>query len=739
MVVHEVPYLLLNNKAIRIGVYVLSVIFVFKMAITLIPYPELSNFLKSHYSLSIQDREGGHLYTIPLDDGLKRYKVSSKELHKEVKKAVLQSEDRWFYYHYGFNVISIVRTAVQNHKEGRVVSGASTIPMQLARIIHPREKGMKSKLLEIIDAVRIEAKLSKNEILSLYLSHLPFGKNMEGYGTASQFYYNKPLDELTMLETQVLSIIPRSPVHYDPFKHPYRVKKAVMRVDNSFSEDQIEQLLNQISNREHDIRDPIKAPHFVNYVKSKLDDSDYQKGNTVVTTLDLSVQMWAEDLLNFYLDTATHSRVSNGALLLLMDNEVLAYVGSKDFYNEQDQGQIDGVQILRQPGSTLKPFLYELAFEMGFTPASIIPDIPTSFGSSETYRPENYSQTYHGPVRIRTALGSSLNIPAVYMLERVGVNNFVDRLKKLGFESLSGQENNLGLGLAVGNAEVSLYELVQAFSVFKNNGLLKKSTCFFNEETQEPVMDSVYASITRDILSDKESRILGFGRNSVLSTKYPSYFKTGTSNQFNNIWALGATKDLTCGVWMGNFSGETVIGRSGSSLPAKVVSKVLEEYSNKRDFPELEGCNSFEICPLSGGQYTDNCNTKKTEYFKAGTSPEPCKYHSSDGTIEFPPMYSQWAQMYSYNNYGFSDSNNTVLVSSPQDGAVYYLSSEIPESSQGVEFHITGEGAFSIGSDGVLLHKGTLPFQDFISLGKGVWDLDITTSNGTIERRVEVQ
>lgn len=731
--------MLLNNKAIRIGVYVLSITFVLKLIITLIPYPELSNFLNSHYSLFLQDREGEHLYTIPLENGLKRYKVNAKKLPREVKKAVLKSEDRWFYFHYGFNIVSIIRTAIQNNKEGRVVSGASTISMQLARIIHPREKGMKSKLLEIIDAIRIEAKLSKNEILSLYLSHLPFGKNMEGYGTASSFYYNKPLNELTRLETQVLSIIPRSPVHYDPFMHPDRIKKAVLRVDNSFSEYRIERLLNLISKRRDDVRDPIKAPHFVNFVKSKLGIEDYQKGYPIVTTLDLSVQMWAEDLLSFYLESASHSRVSNGALLLLMDNEVLAYIGSKDFYNEENQGQIDGVQILRQPGSTLKPFLYELAFEMGFTPASIIPDIPTSFGSHETYRPENYSQTYHGPVRIRTALGSSLNIPAVYTLERVGVKKFVNRLKLLGFESLAGQEDNLGLGLAVGNAEVSLYELVQAFSVFKNNGLLKKSTFFFNNETQEQVMNSVYASITRDILSDKESRILGFGRNSVLSTNFPSYFKTGTSNQFNNIWALGATEDLTCGVWMGNFSGETVIGRSGSSLPAKVVSKVLEEFSSKRDFNGIEGTNSIEICTLSGGQYTENCNTKITEYFKAGTSPEPCKYHSSDGSVEFPPMYSQWAQMYSYNNYGFSDPNNIVEVSAPQHGAVYYLSAEIPESSQGVEFQITGKGAFSIESEGVLLCDGSLPFQDFISLGKGVWDLDIITEYGTIERRVEVQ
>lgn len=733
--------MLLNNRLIRRFALLLGVGIVVKVIITVIPYPELSGFLNSSYSLPVLDRNGELLYTIPLDDGLKRLKVNSDELPDQVIEAVLKSEDRWFYFHYGFNPVSIIRTAVQNHREGRVVSGASTISMQLARIINPRNKGMKSKIYEIIDAVRLEAKLSKREILSLYLSHLPFGKNMEGYQAASRFYLERDFSDLSGLETQVLSVIPRSPVHYDPINFPDRVKRAVLRIDETLSENYIGNTLEIIAESENCLRDPIMAPHFVNFVKSNLKTADYRKGEPVITTLDLSVQNWAENVINFYLDSASDNRVSNGSLLLLNGNEILAYVGSRNFFDKESQGQVDGVQILRQPGSTLKPFLYELAFEMGYNPASIIPDIPTDFGTFETYRPENYSQTYHGPVRIRTALGSSLNIPAVYMLERVGVSNFVKRLKKLGFNSLNGQEDNLGLGLAVGNAEVSLYELVQAFSCFKNEGYLDISSWKLRGKGSDPVavMDSDYASVTRDILSDRKSRVLGFGRSSILSTGYPSYFKTGTSNQFNNIWALGATEDLTCGVWMGNFSGETVIGRPGSSLPARVVNEVLNKYSSKREFSEPTDVLKVDICSLSGGLHTGNCTTKISEYFKPGTTLEPCSYHKENGRIEFPVIYSQWLNMYSYDSYAFSDSISTVEILAPQNDSVFYLTPEFPEASQGVEFKITGTGPFSIESDGIVLHKGVLPFQGIVSIGKGLWKLDIVTDFGIKRSNIEIK
>ncbi len=721
-------------------VTVLAAVLAARLFLLLLPYPELSKFIRSPYSLPIMDREGTELFTIPLDDGLKRYRLETANLPKNLKRIIIRSEDRWFYFHFGINPVSVIRTSIINYREKRIVSGASTITMQLARMITPRTKGMKGKSLEMVDAVRIEAKLSKKEILSLYLSHIPFGSNLEGYEAASRSFLGKHVRELNEKELMVLSVIPRSPEYYDPVLHPERIGAAVSRMEKPVFKDSMLDVFNSIDSLKDASRDPISAPHFINFVKRQLTYEDFQKGLPITTTLDLSVQSWAEDVLRFYLEGAEKNRISNASLLLLHKSQIIAYIGSLDFFNRENQGQIDGVQILRQPGSTLKPYLYELSLENGFTLASILPDIPMVFGREEIYRPENYSQTYHGPVRIRTALGSSLNIPAVYLLERIGVDNFLERLKKLHFTSLEGQEDLLGLGLAVGNAEVSLYELVRAFRVFKNEGFLEETQWRYGagQNNKIPVMDKESASLIRHALSDKSARVLGFGRRTVLNTEYPSYFKTGTSNQFNNIWAFGATQDLTCGVWMGNFNGETVIGRPGSSTPASVVEKILGQYSSREPFPEPAGTETAEICTLSGGIKTKNCSVGKMEYFQGAHLPEPCDYHKDDGTVELPVEYNEWMNLYSYDRYNFSLKNELMEVLSPPEGAVYYLSPEIPPESQGVEFKIYGTGSFYVELEGNTIIKGTLPYQGIHNLNKGNWPLKIYGENGVVTRNITV-
>lgn len=729
-------YLLLNSQRKKLLI-IPGLIGALGLIIYLIPYKNLEDFRHSYYSLQIKDVNGIELYSTSLDNGLKRFKVDESNIPKEIKKIILRTEDRFFYFHLGINPVSIIRTLYYNIKENRVVSGASTISMQLARIITPRDKSIRSKILEMMDAVRIEIKLSKSEILSLYLSHIPFGKNMEGYGAASKRYYGKDLKELNEYEISLLSIIPRSPGIYDPVNSRDDMIRALSRTGSIILEDYNE-AFSLISLRSKLPVNPIEAPHFVNFVIKTLDEDDYRNGSDIITTLDLNVQRDAQNLLNMFIDNSVDNRLSNGALLLIYKGDIISYIGSGDFFDVENQGQIDGVQILRQPGSTLKPYLYELAFENGFTPASILPDIPTVFGKNEIYRPENYSQTYNGPVTIRTALASSLNIPAVYMLERLSVDKFIKRLKLLGFNSLLGQEDTLGLGLAVGNAEVSLYELVRGFRVFKNNGNyqdLNWKKGIVND--METVMDSTYANITRDILSDRESRILGFGRKSVLNTEYPSYFKTGTSNQFTNIWALGATEDLTCGVWMGNFSGNSVIGTPGSSIPATLVERLLGELSSKNEFEALTGVEKAKICSLSGGLYTDNCLTMRVEYFKDISELKECSYHKDNGSIILPAIYSQWLSIYAYNNLSSFNSEQKMVIS-PQDGAVYFYTPDVPETFQGVEFQILGSGPFTIYGNGDTIYNGNLPFQGIIYLERGSWNIDVETDSELIKRYIKI-
>lgn len=709
----------------RIGIAIILILLLFRF----LPYRELEEFKKTEFSLEIFDRNGALIYTTPLDSGLQRERVDSRKLEKDSLKVILESEDRYFFFHNGVNPLSIVRSTVQNLREGRVISGASTITMQLARMITPRDKSLKSKALETLDAFKLEARLSKREILSLYLSHIPFG-NVYGYGSGAKKYFNKPLKDLNSYELATLAVIPRNPSRNNPITNPESVVKAVERSYKDKDPEKIREAVGGVTNRGNKNR----APHFVNSIVRELTLDDYISGEAINSTLDLDIQDNIKDLLGAYLENYSSNRISNGAVLLTYRGEILAYIGSGDFYNKETQGEIDGIRIKRQPGSTLKPFLYELAFEMGFHTSEILPDIPTTFGKREVYRPENYSQTYHGPVDIRTALGSSLNIPAVYLLERVGTKNFVDRLKSIGFDSLIGQENNLGLGLAVGNGEVSLYELVRAFDLFKNGGVYRDLIWRPGDtpETRE-VMDPSYAGITRDILMDNRARVLGFGRNSTIKTEYPAYFKTGTSNQFNNIWALGATEDLTCGVWMGNFSGETVIGTPGSSIPAQIAETILGELSSREEFNTIPDSYTREVCTLSGGIPGDHCPTVRREIFKIGDEPHNCSYHRGDG-ITLPPEYSNWLGIYGYDNYNWG--GDSFEVKAPTDGATYYYTPSIPFESQGIEFNIVGSGDFRVTTSGRTVLEGELPYRGIVSLEKGAWELEIINGTTVVKRLI---
>lgn len=694
--------------------WVLIPLILFRLILQLQPYGALKDFQNKGYSLPIYSSDGELLYITPKDDGLLRERVDLSLLETVQIEQVLTSEDRYFYYHYGVNPISLFRAIGINREAGYTVTGASTISMQLARIITPRDKSIKSKIAEMWDAMRLEAHLSKREILELYLSYIPFGRNIEGYQSISRYYFNRPLDELSESEIATLSIIPRNPQKYDPFKSFDKLQEGVKRVFPHVT-------LAEFPYRGDLGRNPIRAPHYVYYIIGSLTKDDYITGRPIETSLNWDIQDYCEGVLSYYLERTRENRVRNGAVLLKSGDDIVAYLGSGDFFDSDSNGQIDGVQILRQPGSTLKPFLYELAFEMGYTPASIIPDIPTDFGTYGVYRPQNYSQTYHGPVRVRTALASSLNIPAVYMLERVGVHNFIERLKALGFNSLIGQEEQLGLGLAVGNAEVSLMELVNAFSQFR--------------DTEDSVMDPLWASLTRDILSDRDSRVLGFGRNSVLNTSYPSYFKTGTSNQFNNIWALGVTSDLTCGVWMGNFTGETVIGQPGSSIPARIANDILDEFSKKEEFKPLTGFVKKNICDLSGGLAKSSCRSTVEEYFYADYELEPCSFHDSYGRVDLPSIYREWIGLYNYSSFHVVDNDDDTVINLPLPNAVYFYRDDIPMENQGIGFDIDGRGPFSLTLNDSIIINGNLPFKDFIGLPRGDYSYLLSSNNNSYSGR----
>jgi penicillin-binding protein 1C len=368
---------------------------------------------------------------------------------------------------------------------------------------------------------------------------------------------------------------------------------------------------------------------------------------------DLELQRYAEDLVAANIRRYASSRLSNGAALVI-DNrtgEVLAWVGSADYYDETALGQIDGVLAENQMGSSMKPFLYALALEQGWKPSDVLADIPSAYGDREVYIPRNFNNRFNGPVLFRTALASSLNIPAVDLLSSLGVQNYAAFLASAGFSSIAETAEDAGLGLALGNAPVSLAELAAAFSIFPRDGVALPLRFDRPPENQgEParIMDADTARLICSILSDPRARRLAFGRGTNFQVPFPAIFKTGTANQYQSIVALGATPRFTAAVWMGNFSGATVMGRTGSSLPASVVRALLirlqDSGGNRPEdlkFREPESWTKALVCALSGMAPAAACPAVIEEYLPLGAGTESCTWHGGAG-VTYPPEYQSW-------------------------------------------------------------------------------------------------
>ncbi len=492
---------------------------------------------------------------------------------------------------------------------------------------------------------------------------------------------------------------------------------------------------------------PFAAPHFVEAVLADREQwpPESQDGREPVrTTLSLRAQALAEHLLASHIENAGNFRISNGAVVLAdaQTMEVLAYVGSADFSNIEAGGQIDGAAILREPGSTLKPFLYASLLERGWTAATILPDIPMDFGGESVYAPMNYNQQYHGPVRLRTALASSLNVPAVYALERLGVGAFIDKLILAGFKSLEDQRGELGVSLAIGGGGVKLTELLQAFGTLWAGGVSRDFVMVTGAESSDrQIWSASSADIITDILSSPDDRVMTFGRSGPVRFDYPVAMKTGTSNQFNNIWAAGFTSDLVAAAWMGNFDGSTVMAAPGSSLPASLLHELFDALSEKDSLPTHSELETVRICRLSGMAATPSCPYTMDELFVPGTAPDPCDWHADEHgrsrpKVRYPQEYFRWARLYGY-DVAFSQ-NAELDILSPVDGAVFFVDPGLPPGSSGLMIQITGSGRAVLDAEGRLLYDGELPAEVAWPLEPGFTVLTLRQGDRVVRRRIEV-
>ncbi|RME91025.1 MAG: penicillin-binding protein [Anaerolineae bacterium] len=638
----------------------------------------------------ILDRNGNLLYEIVDPNAGRRTYVPLERISPYMVAATIATEDKDFYSHPGFDIFALLRALWQNYTSGRIVSGASTIPQQLARLILLKderfERTYRRKAREIILAAEITRRYSKDEILELYLNETYYGNLAYGIEAAAETYFGTTADQLTLAQAAFLAGLPQSPATYDIYTNREATLERLKQVLTLMYQLSQERGCIQVSNspepvcvdattavaayneiEAHNFSPPViemRYPHWVNYVRSLLEsqyDSQtlYRAGFTVVTTLDPTLQDTAQEIVARQVAALADHNAHNGALVAIVPStgEILAMVGSPDFYNDAIDGQVNmAISATRQPGSSIKPITYVAAFEKGWTPATLIWDVPSEFPPSgdpndprEPYKPVNYDEKFHGAVTVRSALANSYNVPAVKALQFVGIydnpetperDGMIAMAERLGITSLT--RDDYGLSLTLGGGDVSLLEMTSAFAVFANGGkrvppvAILKITDYqgnliyeYEPPEGEQVIRPEHAFLISSILSDNEARAPMFGYNSALHLPFQAAAKTGTSNDFRDNWTIGYTPDLTVGVWVGNADYTPMVHTSGLTGAAPIWSEFMQ-FAVPRltggaptPFTPPPGVVEKIICAISGTEPSQWCHEQRREYFAADQPPLP--------------------------------------------------------------------------------------------------------------------
>jgi len=618
---------------------------VFLVLIFKTPSAELVN-RKISQSTIIYDRTGEHvLYQIYGEEN--RQIVSHEEIPNTVRMATLAAEDDNFYHHFGVDFNGIARAIMVNWQKGGTSQGGSTITQQLAKnVFLTPERSWKRKLSEITLAFKIEFKYTKDQILDFYLNQVPYGSNAYGIQSAAKVYFSKDAKDLTLDEAAMLAALTKATSYYSPYgthrselvdRQKYIIKRAgeIGKLDESTINEYLSKdtLANLKPNRES-----ITAPHFVFYIIDELEkklgkDVLESGGFKVYTSLDYDMQKKAEELvLQKALYNQTHYKSENAALVALdpKTGEVLAMVGSRDYFDPVVDGNFNVATNPRQPGSSFKPIVYARAFEKGFQPETMLYDLPTNFGpdgSGKDYTPKNYNGRFNGLVSMRQALGMSLNVPAVKTLYLAGLDGTMELAQRLGISTLK-RRNQYGLSLALGGGEMTLLEETGAFSVFANDGTrspvkpIKKiekanGELVFNGDDVQPqrVIDSEVARKINSILSDNKARSAVFGPASPLFIKdYSVAAKTGTTQEDRDGWTVGYSPSIAVGVWAGNNDYRPMIaGADGVYVAAPLWSEYMKWALTR--FPN-EGFQSYQKVTSKKPMVTGNLKGD-VKYFDA--------------------------------------------------------------------------------------------------------------------------
>ncbi len=601
----------------------------------------------------IYDRTGEHiLYELHSEEN--REIISHAQIPDAVRVATVATEDSSFYSHHGLDFMAILRALKNDFQAGHAVQGGSTITQQLARNVYlNRDKTLQRKIMETVYAIKLERKFSKAQILDAYLNEVPYGSNAYGIEAAAQTFFQKPAISLTLDEAAFLAALPKAPTYYSPYGT--NTKDLIIRQKDILNKiedlklappDKVKIALQADTLKKiAPFSEPISAPHFVFYVRDLLEKKYGQNfletsGLKIYTTLDYDKQNKAENILATS-DTFLKSYGAENAALVAIDprtGQVLAMAGSKGYFNQSIDGQVNVATSLRQPGSSFKPIVYSAAFEKGFQPETLVLDAPTDFGpdgSGLDYIPKNYDGKFHGVVSMRSALAMSLNIPAIKTLREVGLPSAIEMAHRLGITTLN-DPKRYGLSLVIGGGEVTLLDETSAFSVFANDGkrnpadpILKITDSqgkiiYANQPKDLPVLDPQVARKINSILSDNVARTPVFGPNSPLFIPgYNVAAKTGTTQEYRDGWTIGYTPDIAVGVWAGNNDNRPMkSGSAGTFVAAPIWKRFISEAL--KDYPR-ETFLAYDKAPSSDSQSSALALSdfkQKITYYRISTGKE---------------------------------------------------------------------------------------------------------------------
>jgi penicillin-binding protein 1C len=759
-----------------------------RLLLPLLPLPQgLADPAITQPPLEILDRHGASLRLAPATNGLITRPLSEADIPRSVILATLAAEDARFFHHPGVDPLATVRALGQWVRHRRVISGASTVSQQLIKLAQPRPRTLRTKLTEAVLALRLETEWDKDRILHAYLGRIDYGNRCAGLTAAAQHYFAKAPAELSLAEAAFLAGLPQAPSRLNPRLRFPRAKarqewilKRCRQLD-WIEEDTLTTALAEPIQLAHAPVHSI-APHFIEFVLAS--HRAVATREPLRTTLDPALQRECEDIVRTQLAAIREKNAQEASVVVLHNptGELLAMVGSPD-WSHPTHGQVNGALARRSPGSALKPFTYLLAFVDGAQAGDITPDIPTSFPTpTGLFQPANYDRHFRGPVSLRRALANSLNIPAVRILDdHGGAPRLLQLLHDLGLSTLDRPPEHYGLGLTLGDGEVRLLDLANAYATLARRGVHRpvevrhpappiptrqanprridssrlKAGCPHPADRSLPSARQALPPdecwLVADILADATARADAFGLSSPLHTPFPVACKTGTSSAFRDNWAFGFTPEFTVGVWVGNFDGSPMSDISGVTGAAPILRQVFEflhERDGTTDFTPPDDLVRAEVDPLTG-RAAHPSGARETEVFLHGARPSPAQSHdhASDGTVRLPSLYRDWfhsadnrlghrVQLANTSADG-SAGASTLRILTPQPGSVYFLDPDLPADAQRIRLNASEVAVWSCPT--LKLETRATGFQALLSVGRHHLRAVDATSTLSAETWIEVR